>query len=160
MKSSLTLALALAAIPLAASADYIERYYTSDGRLVERRYADEPRYDRAYPNDRYYYRDRAYVPSYPDRSVYYYSGGARDAASVHTGGDSPADQALAARIGDAMMGDRMLDGVTATVSSRGGEVSISGSADRAGQSDRAQEIARRYAGFGHVSGGLETRGGN
>ena len=44
MKSSLTLALVAAALPLAASADYVERYRTYDGRLVERVYVDPPGY--------------------------------------------------------------------------------------------------------------------
>jgi len=160
MKPSITLALALAAVPVVASADYIERYYTSDGRLVERRYVDAPRYvERPY----YYgsaYNDRYYRPNAPE--PYYYAPGpiSGDAAAVHTGGDSAADQALAARIGDAMTGDRMLDGVTATVTARDGEVTISGSADRSGQSDRAQQIAKRFAGWNHVSGTLEVRGGN
>ena len=134
---SLTLALALAALPLAATADYVERYRTADGVLVERHYVE--------PRVGYSVVPLAHI---------------RGGNAIHIGGYTLADQALADRIGNAIAQDPSLEGVTATIVSKNGDVSISGSAPRHDQAQRAELIARQIAGYGSVSGTIAATSGS
>lgn len=144
MKSSFTLALVLAAVPIAASADYIERYRTYDGRLVERVYVDPPAYV-VQPRVVLEPRITMLTPL-------------RGSSAIHTGGSTLADHALADRIGIAVAEDPALKGVTATIVVNGGSVSLSGSAPRYDQAQRVENIAREIAGFANVSGTLDSQG--
>ena len=131
---TLTFALALAALPLAATADYIERYRTADGTLVERRYVE-----------------------LTPRVVMLTS--LRGGDAIHIGGYTLADQALADRIGNAIAQDPSLEGVTVTIVATNGDVSISGSAPRHDQAQRAELLARQIAGYGSVSGSISALSG-
>jgi osmotically-inducible protein OsmY len=81
--------------------------------------------------------------------------------SVHSGGTTVDDQALAARIASAIAGDRQLQrpGVTATVVANNGRVSLNGSAKDATQAARAEQIACDIAGRANVSGTLDAQSG-
>jgi hypothetical protein len=144
MKSQLTFALVLTVVPIAASADYVERYRTYDGRLVERVYVDPPGYV-VEPRVVLVPRITMLTPL-------------RGTGAIHTGGGTLADHALADRIGIAIAEDPALKGVTATIVVNGGNVSLSGSAPRQDQAQRAENIAREIAGFGNVSGTLDSQG--
>jgi len=155
---SLTFALALAALPLAATADYIERYRTADGTLVERRYVEPRVVERPYYSTDRVYVDRVYVdPVLTPRTVALTP--LRGGDAIHIGGYTLADQALADRIGNAIAEDPALEGVTATIVATNGSVSISGSAPRHDQAQRAELIARQIAGYGSVSGSLAALSG-
>jgi hypothetical protein len=154
---SLTFALALAALPLAATADYVERYRTSDGTLVERRYAEPRVVERPYYSTDRVYVDRVYVdPALTPRVVALTP--LRGGDAIHTGGYTLADTELANRIGNAIAQDPSMEGVTATIVANNGSVSLSGSAPRHDQGQRAELIARQIAGYGSVSGSIAASG--
>lgn len=78
---------------------------------------------------------------------------------IHSGGATPADTSLALDVAAALAADPRLSGVTITVSSANGNVSLSGSAQSSEQAAYAEQIARRVAGVGAVSGTLSTLAG-
>ena len=81
--------------------------------------------------------------------------------AIHSGGMSYDDQLLADKVAAALASDPKLQrpGITATISAKNGQVSMTGSADRAEQAARAEKIARDIAGAGNFSGTLSTQGG-
>jgi len=155
---SLTFALALCALPLAATADYIERYRTSDGTLVERRYVEPRVVERPYYSTDRVYVDRVYVdPALTPRVVALTP--LRGGDAIHIGGYTLADVELASRIGNTIAQDPSLIGVTATIVANNGDVTISGSAPSHDQGQRAELIARQIAGYGSVSGTVSSSSG-
>jgi osmotically-inducible protein OsmY len=78
--------------------------------------------------------------------------------AIHSGGMSYDDQILADKVATALANDSKLQkpGITATVSAKNGQVSLSGFADSAEQAARAEKIARDVAGAGNFSGTLST----
>ncbi|HEX4334016.1 MAG TPA: BON domain-containing protein [Usitatibacter sp.] len=84
-----------------------------------------------------------------------------DDGNIHAGGANADDQALADRVADALRSDRRLaePGITATVTAKDGRVALSGFANDNRQSTRAENIARRVAGAGNVSGTLANEAG-
>jgi osmotically-inducible protein OsmY len=78
---------------------------------------------------------------------------------IHSGGASAADTSLALDVAAALAADPKLEGATITVSSRNGNVSLSGSALSPEQGAYAENAARRVAGVGSVSGTLSSQGG-
>lgn len=101
---------------------------------------------------------RHHVWSYDDTSYYR----SADDGNIHEGAAANADdQALAARVADALRSDRRLSepGITATVSAKDGRVALSGSANDNRQAMRAEAIARSVAGAGNVSGTLSNEAG-
>jgi len=93
MKKALPLVLIAAALPLAAAADVrVERTYTDDGRIIERRY-----YDNAVDFGPY----AAPVPVIREYPLTAWPG----TAAIHTGANNSADQALADRVGQAIASD-------------------------------------------------------
>jgi hypothetical protein len=168
MKKALMLALAAAALPLGAAADVrVERTYTDDGRVIERRYyepgsvAPSDRAYREYYSERYtanpYYVERPYVAGQPVVREYPLST-LPGASAIHTGANNAADQVLADNVGAAFAADSRLDGITATVVANNGQVSLSGSAKSPEQASIAENVARRVAGWGAVSGTLSSTG--
>ena len=81
--------------------------------------------------------------------------------AIHSGAMSYDDQILVDKVASALANDRQLQrpGITATVTAKDGQISLSGSADRVSQAARAEKIARDIAGAGNVSGTLSTQGG-
>ncbi len=90
-----------------------------------------------------------------------YSTRMSDDGTIHSGGVTADDQALADRVADALRNDRKLSepGITATVTAKDGRVALSGFANNEGQARRAEAIARRVAGAGNVSGTLANEAG-
>ena len=86
---------------------------------------------------------------------------AADDNTIHSGGATYADDELAGRVADALRNDRMLSepGITATVVANNGRVSLTGSAHNIQQAARAEHLARQVAGWGNVSGTLESTAG-
>src|SRR3954466_13129038 len=156
----LPLALVAATRPLAAAADVrVERTYTDDGRVIERRYIEPggvPMTDREYRawySERHiadpYYVERPFVVADPVIREYPLTAWPGTEA-IHTGANNWADQALADRVGQAFAADRRLDGITATVVANGGQVSLTGSAKSPEQASIAENVARNIAGFANV----------
>ena len=86
---------------------------------------------------------------------------AADDNNIHSGGVTYEDDQLAGRVADALRNDRMLSmpGITATVTAKDGQVSLTGSASNIQQAARAEQLARDVAGRGNVSGSLESTAG-
>ena len=86
---------------------------------------------------------------------------AADDNNIHSGGVTYEDDQLAGRVADALRNDRMLSepGITATVTAKDGRVSLTGSASNIQQAARAEQLARNVAGWGNVSGSLESTAG-
>jgi osmotically-inducible protein OsmY len=103
------------------------------------------------------YGKQAYDGSYRPASDRYAVG----VNSIHSGGMTADDQALADRIASALAGDRQLSepGITATVVANNGRVSLNGSAKDATQAARAEQIACDIAGRANVSGTLDSQPG-
>lgn len=80
---------------------------------------------------------------------------ANEGGALQSGGNNLADTLLADRVAMALANDRLLDDVSATVSAHNGRVSLSGLGN-AQQAYRAQQIAKRVAGAGSVSGELAS----
>jgi len=82
-------------------------------------------------------------------------------AAIHSGATSAADEALADEVAVALHADRRLSqpGITSTVVANNGEVTINGSTDSFEQAQRAERLARRAEGAGHVSGMISTTSG-
>lgn len=82
-------------------------------------------------------------------------------AAVHSGAMTWQDQALADEVAIALHADRRLaqPGITATVVASNGNVTINGSTDSYEQAQRAEQLARRAAGPGRVTGTLSTTSG-
>jgi osmotically-inducible protein OsmY len=82
-------------------------------------------------------------------------------AAIHSGAATLADQALADEVAIALHADRRLSqpGITATIVANNGNVTLSGSTDSNEQAQRAERLAKRVAGAGHVTGFLSTTGG-
>lgn len=74
--------------------------------------------------------------------------------AIQSGADNLSDLLLADEVAFALADDPRLDGATVTVSANGGEVSLSGTAERYEQSGQAKAIAARVAGIRAVSGEL------
>ena len=146
MKKALPLVLIAAALPLAAAADVrVERTYTDDGRIIERRY-----YDNALDFGPY----AAPAPVIREYPLTAWPG----TAAIHTGANNSADQALADRVGQAIASDSRLDGITATIVANDGRVSLTGSAKSPEQASIAENVARHVAGIANVSGTLSSQG--
>lgn len=79
---------------------------------------------------------------------------------IHSGGATAADTALALDVAAALAADSRLDGATITVSASNGNVSLSGSAESPEQGAYAENVAKRVAGPGAVSGTLSAQGGS
>jgi len=96
-----------------------------------------------------------------DGSYYGYDRYPVGTASVHSGGMTADDQALADRIAAALAADRKLSepGITATVVANNGRVSLNGSAKDLTQAARAEQIAVDIAGRANVSGTLDSQPG-
>ena len=103
------------------------------------------------------YGKQAYDGSYMPASDRYAVG----VNSIHSGGTTADDQALADRIASALAGDRKLSepGITATVVANNGRVSLNGSAKDTTQAARAEQIACDIAGRANVSGTLDSQPG-
>ena len=82
-------------------------------------------------------------------------------AAIHSGATTLADEALADEVAIALHADRRLSqpGITATIVANNGYVTLSGSTDSNEQAQRAEQLAKRVAGAGHVVGFLSTTGG-
>ena len=82
-------------------------------------------------------------------------------SSIHSGAATWEDQALADRVASDLFNDRRLSapGITSTVVARNGDVTLTGSADSFEQAQRAERVAKRAAGAGHVYGFISTTGG-
>jgi osmotically-inducible protein OsmY len=80
-------------------------------------------------------------------------------SAIHSGAANSSDQALADAVADALKADPGMYGATATVSAKDGRVALSGSAKNLQQAARAEQVARRVAGVGSVSGTLDAQGG-
>jgi osmotically-inducible protein OsmY len=104
-----------------------------------------------------YGKSAAYDGSYMPASDRYVVG----VNSVHSGGMTADDQALADRIASAIAGDRKLSepGITATIVANNGRVSLNGSAKDVTQAARAEQIACDIAGRANVSGTLDSQPG-
>ena len=78
--------------------------------------------------------------------------------TLHTGGMTADDQALADRIANAIASDKQLSrpGITATIVANNGRVSLNGEANDRQQADRAEQIACEIAGRANVSGTLDV----
>ena len=92
--------------------------------------------------------------------IIYQTPGLVSGSPLHSGGATVEDALLADQVAAAFASDRRLSqpGITATVSATNGRVSLTGSADGA-QAARAEQIARRVAGAGSVTGMIGTEGG-
>jgi osmotically-inducible protein OsmY len=80
---------------------------------------------------------------------------ANEHGALQSGGNNLNDILLADRVAMAIANDPLLDDTTATIVSHNGKVSVSGLGNQQ-QSYRAQQIARRVAGQGNVSGEMSS----
>lgn len=103
-----------------------------------------PLYDRAYPGR------TSEMPTFESMAA---------GSPIHSGGTTAADTSLALDVAAALAADPRLEGATITVSAHHGNVSLSGSARSAEQGSHAENIARRIAGVGAVSGAFSAQGG-
>ena len=98
-----------------------------------------------------YYTERITVYEHPRYEAFVVEEG----GALQSGGDNLQDTLLADSVAMAIARDRALDDVSATVSANRGQVSLSGLAGYS-ESQHAQQIARRIAGAGNVSGELAS----
>ena len=80
---------------------------------------------------------------------------ANEHGALQSGGNNLADTLLADRVAMAIANDPLLDDTSATIVSHNGKVSVSGLGNQQ-QSYRAQQIAKRVAGSGNVSGEMSS----
>ena len=146
MNKAIPLFLVAAALPLAAAADVrVERIYTDDGRIIERRY---------YESTVDFGPSAAPAPVIREYPLSAWPG----TEAIHTGANNALDQELADRVGQAIASDSRLKGITATIVANNGQVSLSGSARSPEQASIAENVARHVAGIANVSGTLSSQG--
>ena len=98
-----------------------------------------------------YYVERITVYEHPRYQEFV----ARESGALQSGGQNLEDTLLADSVAMALATDPLLDDAAATVVARNGHVSVTGLANQQ-QAYRAQEIARRVAGAGSVSGEMSS----
>ena len=98
-----------------------------------------------------YYVERITVYEHPAYTQFV----ANEGGALQSGGNNLADILLADRVAMAIANDPLLDDTSATIVSHNGNVSVSGLGNQQ-QSYRAQQIAKRVAGQGNVSGEMSS----
>ena len=98
-----------------------------------------------------YYVERITVYEHPRYQEFV----ARESGALQSGGKNLDDTLLADSVAFALANDPLLDDTAATVVSHNGHVSVTGLGNQQ-QAYRAQQIARRVAGAGNVSGEMSS----